>query len=634
MPESPAPLANKKKRRTNHAPQKTIDVFWARFTSKNPGKAYTILPDNFYAKRASANGHGFDEQAQNAVASYEEAREACIRKVEKIVKECHRLNQKYRDPHFDIEADFKRWLRFGNPPDCLMGLADTSTDLRPQSVKRVEDIFENPRFFIEGATANDVRQGKEGDCWLMAALTTLSNKPGLIDRVCVARDEQVGVYGFVFHRDGEWISEVIDDKLYLIKEDFDESLLERNKWLELQNRTSPEDEYRTVMQSGSRALYFAQCSDANETWLPLLEKAYAKAHGDFSALESGFVGEGIEDLTGGVTTELFSTDILDKEKFWYDELMNVNKQFLFGCGQMGGKHGQRKGILEKHAYSIMEAREINGEKLLKLRNPWGNSEWTGAWSDGSAEWTPEWMQTLKHKFGDDGVFWISYKDLLRHYQHFDRTRLFGSEWTVTQSWTSLNVPWTVDYLETQFKVTLAKASHVVFVLSQLDDRYFRGLEGQYEFHLQFRVHAEGEEDYIVRSNSTYYMRRSVSTELNLDAGVYFILLKVTAKRYPNDATPEDIVRRTCHNRREKMLSIGLSYDLAHAKGQFRQLEKMSAEKEKKDKKDRKKETAKKMHEGRRRQHKKLKLKNIKIEMRKQEKMRQREERELERQRRE
>jgi hypothetical protein len=83
--------------------------------------------------------------------------------------------------------------------------------------------------------------------------------------------------------------------------------------------------------------------------------------------------------------------------------MNVNKQFLFGCGQMGGKYGQRKGILEKHAYSIMEAREINGERLLKLRNPWGNSEWTGAWSDGSAEWTPEWMNLLNHKFGDDGV---------------------------------------------------------------------------------------------------------------------------------------------------------------------------------------------------------------------------------------
>lgn len=37
----------------------------------------------------------------------------------------------------------------------------------------------------------------------MSALCTLSNKEGLLESVCVARDEKVGVYGFVFHR-GEY----------------------------------------------------------------------------------------------------------------------------------------------------------------------------------------------------------------------------------------------------------------------------------------------------------------------------------------------------------------------------------------------------------------------------------------------
>lgn len=56
------------------------------------------------------------------------------------------------------------------------------------------------------------------------------------------------------------------------------------------NRSDTEEEYRKVFQTGSRALYFAHCADENETWLPLLEKAYAKAHGDYSAIEGGFVG--------------------------------------------------------------------------------------------------------------------------------------------------------------------------------------------------------------------------------------------------------------------------------------------------------------------------------------------------------
>jgi len=54
----------------------------------------------------------------------------------------------------------------------------------------------------------------------MAALCAVGNKPDLIEKVCVARDEVFGVYGFVFFRDGEWRAEVIDDKLYLNHPDF------------------------------------------------------------------------------------------------------------------------------------------------------------------------------------------------------------------------------------------------------------------------------------------------------------------------------------------------------------------------------------------------------------------------------
>ena len=72
-------------------------------------------------------------------------------------------------------------------------------------------------------------------------------------------------------------------------------------------------------------------------------------------------------MTGGVTSELFAADILDKDKFWAEELMNVNKLFLFGLSQMGGRYGERRGIIEKHTYSIMEARELDNFRLLKIR---------------------------------------------------------------------------------------------------------------------------------------------------------------------------------------------------------------------------------------------------------------------------
>jgi hypothetical protein len=81
----------------------------------------------------------------------------------------------------------------------------------------------------------------------MAALGKLGNKPGLIEKVCVARDEQIGVYGFVFHRDGEWISEIIDDKLYLTKPDYDDSWIERIL-IEDRQRINSEEDYRKIYQ--------------------------------------------------------------------------------------------------------------------------------------------------------------------------------------------------------------------------------------------------------------------------------------------------------------------------------------------------------------------------------------------------
>lgn len=310
--------------------------------------------------------------------------------------------------------------------------------------------------------------------------------------------------------------------------------------------------------------------------------------------------EAIEDLTGGVTTELFTTDIFDKDKFWSEEIMKVNEEFLFGCyagtfdgwqgSDVGSRPGARDNIVRMHAYSIMEAREIKGHRLLKLRNPWGQYEWRGAWSDGSEQWTPEWMELLNHRFGDDGQFWMSYKDFLREYSCFDRTRLFGSEWHITQQWTTVDVPWSADFNMTKFSVTLTKRSPVVIVLSQLDDRYYRGLEGQYTFELHFRLDKDGEQDYIVRSHGNYSMSRSVSTDLELDPGTYSVLMRINARRYQDVDTVEDVIRKNVKLRQSKLVQIGLAYDLAHAKGQIRETE---AEKQERQERELKKKAAEK-----------------------------------------
>ena len=51
-----------------------------------------------------------------------------------------------------------------------------------------------------------------------------------------------------------------------------------------------------------------------------------------------------------------------------------------------------------HGYTVLYALKIDSgtgpEKVLKLRNPWGNLEYSGDWSDYKSKWTED----LKKKY--------------------------------------------------------------------------------------------------------------------------------------------------------------------------------------------------------------------------------------------
>ncbi|MCJ1307921.1 hypothetical protein MMC25_001569 [Agyrium rufum] len=544
-------------------------------------------------------------ECEGVVGSYEKVKKACIAKVDQIIQECESINQKYSDPYFDLDdqnrcinclsapvaedesaSDSSTGAVYGlirddvtagkiqlYGPDQPQYVSSPSPPLMPASIKRVTDIFDNPRFYVDGVNAKDIQQGYDGDCWFLSALAAICNlEPSrdFIERVCVAQNVEVGVYGFVFYRDGSWFSVIIDDKLYLLKPDYEDADTNtRMTWEENRVRVSAEEMYRRAFQSNSQALFYAHSSHPDETWVPLMEKAYAKAHGDYGAIDGGLVSEGIEDLTGGVSSMVYSSDILSKDRFWKEGLLKVNSEFLFGCGTPDWEDDigpGRDGIHGNHAYSILKACEYESEKLVLVKNPWGRSEWNGPWSDGSKEWTLDAMQALSHTFGDDGIFWIRYSDLLKKYDVIFRTRLFTSDWCVSQQWTNLAVPWAGYFQDVKFNISVPTKAPMVIILSQLDDRYFRGLEGQYRVTLSFRTYKAGQENYIMRTVGEYPGQRSVSVELTLDAGEYEVRPKISAYRDLSRAKIEDVIQANWLSRREKLLQIGLSYDLSHAKG--------------------------------------------------------------------
>ncbi|KAH6629480.1 hypothetical protein C7974DRAFT_187588 [Boeremia exigua] len=603
-----------------NTPQEVINEFWDKLITKKPGKVTQVFPQSLYANLLPPPRKQGTVKGQNAAESYEAAAKECRVRVKRIIKECQSMNEKFTDPDFDITDQptnclegLLQWYRepespssaqvvspgrlgfalrtlieagvicqeavplhLKNTTDVLSGDLSDSQDDGPQSRHRIDWIFEDPKFEIDGYSSSDVVQGANGDCWFIAAVAMICSNPNLIQKVCVERDEECGVYGFVFYRDGEWTWTVVDDNLFLSKPDFD------SQGDTYDPTGIKETKYKKNHQTGSEALYFASCAQENETWLPLLEKAYAKVHGDYDAISGGISGEAVEDLTGGVTSKILTDRVLSKERLW-KELELVNQDFLFSAsspGLYGDDSDARRGLALNHAYSVIKVVEEDSEdgktkhRLVLIRNPWGSranaamGEWTGPWSDGSKEWNPYWMEKLGHKFGDDGLFWMSYEDLLKRFDLLDRTRLFDHNWTIVQQWTSVPVGWVTGFLNTKFSVEIKTKGPTVFQLCQLDGRYFRGLEGKYDFDLHFILQEKDTEsgDYIVRARSAWFGNRSISAEVELEPGIYEVLPKIGAKRNAESPDVHEVITTVAERNPQKLRQIGLNYDLANAKG--------------------------------------------------------------------
>ena len=56
---------------------------------------------------------------------------------------------------------------------------------------------------------------------------------------------------------------------------------------------------------------------------------------------------------------------------------------------------------------------------MQMRNPWKEGEWTGRFSDNSDDWTEELRQELDHYPSDDGIFWMTFEDMIKTFDQVD-----------------------------------------------------------------------------------------------------------------------------------------------------------------------------------------------------------------------
>ncbi|KAG8448877.1 hypothetical protein GDO86_015810 [Hymenochirus boettgeri] len=268
--------------------------------------------------------------------------------------------------------------------------------------RRPKEICSEPKFIVDGATRMDVCQGKLSNCWFLSAVACLSLYPQLLKMIVPPAQEflnsYTGKFIFQFWQYGEWIQVEIDDLLPTIRSN-----------------------EGTAHGASTYDLLFMHSKERNEFWSSLLEKAYAKLKGGYSALQLGFAGEALVDMTGGVV-QTCDTNLPPAN---LSEYLNhlLLRGALICCGNTQGEleTANSMGILSHHMYSITGAKQVQtfqgSVSLLRVRNPWGHTEWTGPWRDSG----PEWLcvidtEDIEFESLEDGEFWMEVGDFQKNFQ--------------------------------------------------------------------------------------------------------------------------------------------------------------------------------------------------------------------------
>lgn len=264
---------------------------------------------------------------------------AAILRVEQIVKDMKNNKQKrFWDKEFGPKER-------GDKKSSAMSLYSSGT--APPGYVKVEQIdwyYPNEitdkecKFIDADASSNEVIQGACGDCWFIGALSVLAVRDELvvggIQRYEITDDlemtpiitksmtegvyppifrvyEKYGIYVFRFFKNFCWRYVIIDSRL--------------------------------PCYIANKQPVFGRCKDLNELWVPLIEKAYAKLHCCYESLVSGFIDDGLTDLTGFVAEKINLHDkngvfpnkkLGSDEEFWKylkdrsDECVSVSHSFL------------------------------------------------------------------------------------------------------------------------------------------------------------------------------------------------------------------------------------------------------------------------------------------------------------------
>jgi len=270
----------------------------------------------------------------------------------------------------------------------------SSKAINPKQItwKRIKDIFPECALFENKIEFSDIKQGSLGNCYFLSALAALTEFPNLITKIFKSKEtSEIGLYEVALFIDGEWQIVIVDDYIPYDKE--------------------------------TETFAFTQ-PNGIELWVLILEKAWAKINGGYLNIIGGIPSEPLTALTG-FSVRTVKTDEISIEKLWKIINKSDKQDFVMCCNSRVLDPNDKtysESIVTQHAYTLISAKQVEykGEKirLFKIRNPWGNKEWDGDWSDKSEKWNDELIDLfdVKGSLGvDDGTFLMTPADFVRYF---------------------------------------------------------------------------------------------------------------------------------------------------------------------------------------------------------------------------
>ena len=161
-------------------------------------------------------------------------------------------------------------------------------------------------------------------------------------------------------------------------------------------------------------------STKGKLWCSLLEKAYLKMCNGYNFGGSN-TSRDLFIFTSWLPERKHFDKIDDLEKLW-DRLVkgDKNRDVMVSISTGNLPNADELGLVENHAYAVLEFKEVDNRKFVLVLNPWGRFYWKGEYSiDDKGSWTTELKQALGYdmlKQRDKGIFWIEFETMAKVFE--------------------------------------------------------------------------------------------------------------------------------------------------------------------------------------------------------------------------